>query len=237
MITDSHTLNPTSTGDNAGQLGQVEMLARAKRHADAGDSAGIEHYRAAAEDLTATWKAHKTPQRAMAVALGRSQSWVAQLLQWHREGCPAGGPFLRVNLSSRTTQRTKSKSPKRKATASPANRLFEAANAFYESELAGADDKMFDRVMKMFEERRQAAKAQRSQAVSVPIVKIGKETLRSLDGFGEDAKRQIAAAVAGNDVPPETSKEERSAYYAAEANDDLSIPTFLRREPVSGATA
>jgi hypothetical protein len=68
-------------------------------------------------------------------------------------------------------------------------------------------------------------------------VKIGKETLKSLDGFSEDAKRRILAAAAGNsdDDGVAAMKAAHAANAASEA-DDLDIPTFLRREPVLEAT-
>ena len=145
-------------------------------------------------------------------------------------------------MSSRTTQKklaaSKSSTSKRKTIPAPANQVFEAAATFFKAELAGLDNATFDHVMKMFAEWRQAAKTTDSKAPTSPaVVKIGKGTVKSFDNFGEDAKRQIAAAVAGNDTPPEISKEGRSAYYAASEEDDLGIPTFLRREPVLEATA
>lgn len=202
-------LNTLSTGTpSTGDIrpgSEAALLAIAKEKADAGDRAGVEHYRAAADALVTTWKTHKTPQRKMADALGKSQSWVAQLLQWHREGCPAGGPFLRANVISRTNQRAKSKpSTSKRKTTSAANWLFEEAEAFFKSELARLDDKTFDHVMKMFAEWRQAAKTTKP---TTAVVKLGNETLKSLDGFSDSAKQQIAAAVAG--------KEQRTAFYAA----------------------
>jgi len=219
---------------------EADLLAIAKEKADAGDRAGVEHYRAAADALVTSWKTHKTPQRKMADALGKSQSWVAQLLQWHREGYPAGGPFLRANVISRTNQRAKSKpSTSNRNTTSAANRVFEAAETFFKSELAGVDDATFDRVMKMLAEWRQAATAAtRPSTTSPAVVKIGKETLKSLDGFSEDAKRRIVAAAVGNgdDGGVAAMKAAHAANAASEA-DDLDIPTFLRREPVLEATA
>jgi hypothetical protein len=215
MFEETHTPDesPSSTGEMK-PGSEAALLAIAKDKTEAGDRAGVEHYRDAADALVTTWKTHKTPQRKMAEALGKSQPWVAQLLQWHREGCPAGSPFLRSNIS-RTNKRAASKSStsKRKTTPGP-QRLFEAAGTFYKSQLAGVDDKTFDRVMKMFAEWRQAAKtATRPITAPTAVVKIGKETLKSLDNFSEDAKRQIAAAATGNDI--DTEAKQRTALYAA----------------------
>jgi hypothetical protein len=101
------------------------------------------------------------------------------------------------------------------------------------------DDATFDRVMKMLAEWRQAAKAATRPSMTSPaVVKIGKETLKSLDGFSEDAKRRILAAAVGNgDDDGVAAMKTAHAVNAASEADDLDIPTFLRREPVLEATA
>ena len=110
---------------------------------------------------------------------------------------------------------------------------------FYKSELAGIDDKTFDRVIGLLVEWRQASKAKASgqtndnkQAANSAVAgKIGKEPVKSREGFSEAAKRPIAAAVSGNDIDPEQSAANRKAANSNLAiPDDGSIPPFLRRE-------
>ncbi len=95
---------------------------------------------------------------------------------------------------------------------------FNEAVYFFDHTLSKMDDANFARAMAMFNERRGAAKAVRPPVMASPaVVKIGKETMKSLDGFSEAAKRQIA--VAGDDVDTEASTEQRTAAYtASEAN-------------------
>ena len=99
-------LSTSATPNLAIWRGQDELLTRAKQHADAGDRAGNEHYRQCAEALIASWKAHKTKQRAMAEAIGRSQTWVSLILKWHREGCPEVSPFAPVERVISDTNQT-----------------------------------------------------------------------------------------------------------------------------------
>lgn len=218
---------------------EAALLAIAKEKADAGDRAGVEHYRAAADALATTREVHKTTQAKMAEGIGRSQGYVSKLLKWHQQGCKGSpfGPTTKAARYSHANNRSAKPSTSTRKTTS-ANRLFEAADTFYKSELAGVDDKTFDRVMEMFTTWRQAAKtATRPSTTSPAVVKIGKETLKSLDGFSEDAKRRILAAAVGNsDDDGVAAMKAAHATNAASEPDDLDIPTFLRREPVLEAT-
>lgn len=75
------------------QPGEPELLAKARENVEAGDRASKPRLREAAEALALTWKLHKTPQRKMAQAVGKSQSWVALLLAWQRDGYTVDSPF------------------------------------------------------------------------------------------------------------------------------------------------
>ena len=70
MTNISHNLNPPSTGDTR-PGSEDALLATARENIEAGDNAGREFYRKAADALVTTWKTHKTPQRKMAEAVGR----------------------------------------------------------------------------------------------------------------------------------------------------------------------
>lgn len=65
-------------------------------------------------------------------------------------------------------------------------------------------------------ERERVQRAEHRDEIKPTAVKLGNgETLKSLDGFGDAAKRQIAAAVAGDDVDPAASADRRKAENAA----------------------
>jgi hypothetical protein len=72
---------------------EPELLARARENIEAGERASKLRLREAAEALALTWKLHKTSQRKMAEAVGKSQSWVALLLMWQRGGYTTDSPF------------------------------------------------------------------------------------------------------------------------------------------------
>jgi uncharacterized protein (DUF1697 family) len=174
-------------------------------------------------------------------AVGKTQGWVSQMLSWREADFPPEGPFAAAHRRAKKKILAANNRPaKRKAKASQAtgNVLFDAAEAFYRSELEEADDATFDRVIGMLVEWRRASKAKasgqpnesRQAANSAVAIKIGKEPVKSLDGFSENAKRQIAVAVAGNGVDAEQSAADRKAANSNLAMpDDGSIPDFLRR--------
>jgi hypothetical protein len=71
------------------QPSEAELLAKAKTGIEEGERS----LRESAEALATTWELHKTPQRKMAEAVGKSQPWVCRLLQWRRDGYKGDSPF------------------------------------------------------------------------------------------------------------------------------------------------
>ena len=254
-------LNHTNDSPSIGEMkpgSEAQLLALAKDKAEAGERAGNLFYKEAAEALVTTWKTHKTSQKKMAEALGRSQSWVSQLLRWHRAGCPAGSPFLRSNIS-RTNKPAASKSSAKSSASgrkptSPANREFGAIEAFYKTELADKDDAAFDRVIKLLVDLRRKAKASKvPPEIAEALNKLDPETplpiqeacsactghtitprqIRNALESGDlvsDKEPPTVGIVAGNGVDVEATTEERKA---ANADDFNEIPPLLRRTPSS----
>lgn len=236
MSARTHTDSPVQAGTS-----KDDLIAETKAMAVALENTA----RQVADNLATLRDRHGMSQRDLAAAMNKSAGWVNGLLAWREASFSEGGPFggtvrrkkERVQRAEHRKARTrKAETHKAKSSAS-GNRLFEAAEGFYKSELAGIDDKTFDRVIGMLVEWPQASKAKASGqandneqgANSAVAIKIGKEPLRTLDGSSESAKPPIVAA-AGNDVDPERSAADRKAANSNLAiPDDGSIPLALRR--------
>ena len=238
-------INPTTRSDSPTQAGNAKdaLIAETKAMAVALENTA----RQVADNLATLRDRHGMSQRDLAAAMNKSPGWVNGLLAWREAGFSEGGPFggtarrkkERVQRAEHRKARTRKAETNEAKSSTSGNRLFEAAQGFYKSELAGIDDKTFDRVIGMLVEWRQASKAKASgqandnkQAANSAVAgKIGKEPVKSREGFSEAAKGSIAAAVSGNDIDPEQSAADREAANSNLAiPDDGSIPPFLRRE-------
>lgn len=97
---------------------EAELLAKAKLDIEHGEQAQSPHLHDAAEALATTYELYKTPQRKMAEAIGKSQSWVSQLLTWRREDYKAASPFGPTSKAGRHQHANQKKTTKADATGS-----------------------------------------------------------------------------------------------------------------------
>jgi transcriptional regulator with XRE-family HTH domain len=227
-------MNPTTHSDSPAQAGSSkdDLIAETRAMAVSLENTA----RQVADNLATLRDRHGMSQRDLAAAMKKSPGWVNGLLAWREAGFSEGGPFGGTERRKKErVQRAEHRKARTRKSSNTGNRLLEATEALGD-ELEGADRGTLDKVIARLIERWEGAKAS-PKAVSVtlpvtdtPVVKIGKEPVKSLDGFSENAKQQIAAAIAGNSVDPEQSAAERKAANANLAlPNDGSIPDFLRR--------
>jgi hypothetical protein len=85
----AHPAETTAPSVAGNTTTKADLLSRAKAAIEAGDQSMC----AAAEALAVAQELHGASQAEMARAIGKSDAWVSQLLQWRRTGYKAESPF------------------------------------------------------------------------------------------------------------------------------------------------
>ena len=127
-----------------------------------------------ADNLAMLRDQHNMTQTDLGKVFGKAQGWVSGVLAWYEGGFKTDTPFGVSSKAARKRAKARpakyqatDKSSRRKTTSEP-NRLFAVVDTFFKTELAALDDQAFDGVMKMFAERRQAAKTAKATPTFVP---------------------------------------------------------------------
>ena len=258
MSTINQTATTPSTGTSKDNLiSDTRGLIEGYNHTE---TAQRNTARQIADNLAMLRDQHNMTQTDLGKVFGKAQGWVSQMLAWYDADFPAQGPFAAAHKRARkkilaANNRAAKRSRSGRKTTSEPNRLLAVIDAFYEeAALDDVDDQAFDHVIRVLTERRQADKAKKGKATTTsaatepPAVTAAEgvrlaasqgvtmtkpevaDCLRLANLSEGEFEKEIAAAVAGNDINAEASAEEREAAHAAISDD---IPPFLRRAPIS----